>query len=54
MADGSVKNVRDEDQDGLLNNGFPASASNGFGSDKIELPDDEFANRWSLREAEAP
>jgi prepilin-type N-terminal cleavage/methylation domain-containing protein/prepilin-type processing-associated H-X9-DG protein len=54
MADGSVRSIQDEDKDGLLNNGFPAGPASGFGSDQIELPDDQFANRWSLREAEEP
>jgi len=51
FADGSVRSVRDQNGDGLLNNGFPSGAS-GFESDLVELPGSEFANRWSLSEPE--
>jgi prepilin-type processing-associated H-X9-DG protein len=49
FADGSVRSYLDNNQDGLLNNGFQASTGNGFTSDKIELPDEEFINRWTLK-----
>ena len=48
FADGSVRSVTDENKDGFLNNGFPASAESGFADDKIEIPGEEIINRWSL------
>jgi prepilin-type N-terminal cleavage/methylation domain-containing protein/prepilin-type processing-associated H-X9-DG protein len=52
FADGSVKGLRDEDRDGYLNNGFTPDGSNGFGTNRVELPRDAIASRWSLRESE--
>jgi prepilin-type processing-associated H-X9-DG protein len=52
MADGSVKSVRDLDRDGLLNSGFSPNGTNGFDTDKLELPGNEFGIRWSLRQPE--
>ncbi len=49
FADGSVRAIADLNQDGQLNNGFPASASNGFADDAIELSSEEAISRWSLR-----
>ncbi len=52
FADGSVRGVRDRDADGLLNSGFTPTATNGFGTNTLELPGNEFAIRWSLRQEE--
>jgi hypothetical protein len=52
FADASVKSIRDRDGDGLLNSGFTPNATNGFGSSTVELPGNEFAIRWSLKEAQ--
>ena len=49
FADGSVRNFVDEDMDTLLNNGFAVNVG-GFKSDTIELPREEVANGWSLKE----
>jgi hypothetical protein len=49
FADGSVRGFVDQNDDGLLNNGFEPSVSNGFGDDEIELPPEEVAGHWSLR-----
>lgn len=49
FGDGSVRSYIDQEEDGLLNNGFPSGVG-GFASEKIELPEDEFMSGWSLRE----
>lgn len=49
FGDGSVRSCIDQEEDGLLNNGFPSGVG-GFTSEKIELPEDEFMSGWSLRE----
>jgi hypothetical protein len=45
MADGSVKEFKDEDNDGFLNPGFPVQAGHGTGcgysSGTVELPPGE-------------
>jgi prepilin-type processing-associated H-X9-DG protein len=46
FADGSVRSFNDVNEDGLLNNGFPASG--GFVSDEIESPPDDLASAFSL------
>lgn len=48
FADGSVRAVGDSNGDGFLNNGFPASAENGFADDNLELLTEEITSRWSL------
>lgn len=48
FADGSVRGFKDENKDGLLNNGFPATSLSGFGSGDIELPQKDIENRYSL------
>jgi len=48
FADGSVRTFFDENDDKLLNNGFPANATTGYDSDEIELPPEEVLSRWSL------
>jgi prepilin-type processing-associated H-X9-DG protein len=49
MADGSVRSFIDTDNDGFLNNGFPASATAGFKSDELELLPKEIMNTYSLK-----
>lgn len=49
MADGSVKSFTDRNDDGQFNNGFPATASNGFGSEEVELVESEFFSKAALR-----
>ncbi len=50
FADGGVRIIRDQNRDELLNNGFPASGTNGFADATPELADGAFANHWSLRQ----
>lgn len=49
FADGSVRSVIDDNEDGLLNNGFQPTQQNGFSDSDIELPEEEVFSRWSLR-----
>jgi len=49
MADGSVQGLLDANADGLLNNGFPASAGGGFASDEVEVKKDVLFSKASLR-----
>jgi prepilin-type N-terminal cleavage/methylation domain-containing protein/prepilin-type processing-associated H-X9-DG protein len=46
FADGSVRGFSDLNDDGYLNNGFPATG--GFGSDVIELPIDEVVSTYNF------
>lgn len=48
FLDGTVKPYLDENGDGLLNNGFPASTVSGFADDVVELPPAEVHSRWSM------
>jgi len=50
FGDGSVRAFVDANRDGLLNNGFPASADSGFASDTVEVSQEELFSKWSLRE----
>lgn len=49
MADGSVQLFVDTNQDGQLNNGFPASSQTGFADDQIELEPNVMLSKGSLR-----
>jgi prepilin-type processing-associated H-X9-DG protein len=51
FADGSVRPVIDENEDGLLNNGFdPATVpSSGFRGDSVELPLEDVVSLYSLQ-----
>jgi len=51
FADGSVNNYVDENEDGLLNNGFASTATNGFLDGEVELPDYEVFSSWRLHSA---
>jgi prepilin-type N-terminal cleavage/methylation domain-containing protein/prepilin-type processing-associated H-X9-DG protein len=54
MADGSVRNVEDKNDDGFLNNGFQPSPTNGFSEGEIELPPTEFTSVYSLLDSSIP
>jgi prepilin-type processing-associated H-X9-DG protein len=49
FADASVRSFTDVNGDGLLNNGFPATTSNGFSDSRIELPPTEVFGGWSIK-----
>ena len=48
FADGGVRDVSDNNGDGLLNNGFPAAAASGFTSDEVEVTAKECMSLYSL------
>ncbi len=48
FSDGSVRSLLDENEDGQLNNGFPASAATGFESSVIEIASESVYSGWSL------
>lgn len=50
FADGSVRSFDDENDDGLLNNGFSPTATNGFKGTEIELPPSSVNSLSSLRD----
>ncbi len=54
FGDGSVRQVKDLNQDFLINNGFTASGSNGFADSQIEWPPEEVFSGWSLRDIVSP
>lgn len=47
FADGSVRAVKDENDDGLLNNGFDTAAG-GFADDRLDLPPTDVMSLYSL------
>jgi prepilin-type N-terminal cleavage/methylation domain-containing protein/prepilin-type processing-associated H-X9-DG protein len=49
FADGSVGALLDDNEDGLLNNGFSATPTTGFASDEVEVSEEALFSRWSLR-----
>jgi len=49
FADGSVRGLIDENRDGLLNNGFPASPQTGFADDEVEMTPRQLFSLYSLR-----
>jgi len=48
FADGSVRSYRDQNGDGLLNNGFPPTADSGFTDTRIDLPPTEVFSGWKI------
>jgi prepilin-type processing-associated H-X9-DG protein len=48
FADGSVRSYRDNNGDGLLNNGFPPTTANGFADTRIDLPPAEVFGGWKI------
>ncbi len=49
MADGSVQVMQDANHDGLLNNGFAATPTNGFADSEIELTEEQIVSAWTLQ-----
>ena len=47
FADGSVRPIKDENDDGFLNNGFDAVAG-GFADDRLDLPPTDVMSLYSL------
>lgn len=50
FADGSIRTLLDKNEDGLINNGFSATPTNGFISDEVEATEEELFSRWSLHD----
>ena len=50
FADGGVRTFVDNVEDQQLNNGFPASANNGFSNGEVELDEEAITSIWSLRD----
>jgi prepilin-type N-terminal cleavage/methylation domain-containing protein/prepilin-type processing-associated H-X9-DG protein len=48
FADGGVRELTDNNGDGLLNNGFPAGVPSGFASGELEAPAQECMSLYSL------
>ncbi|MHB0956813.1 MAG: DUF1559 family PulG-like putative transporter [Pirellulaceae bacterium] len=48
FADGGVRDVSDSNEDGFLNNGFPATGGSGFADDVLEVPAEQFMSLYSL------
>jgi prepilin-type processing-associated H-X9-DG protein len=53
FADGSVRTFRDANDDGFLNNGFPADPATGFTDATIELEKKDVASTYSLADRQA-
>lgn len=51
FADGSVKTFEDQNEDGVLNNGFTSTTSNGFADDTVEISPNDVFSLWSLKES---
>ena len=49
FADGSVRAVVDENDDGYLNNGFTAASEAGFADDQVEIPPEDVMSLYSLQ-----
>ena len=49
MADGSVQTLKDENGDGLINNGFPQTSGGGFADDEVEYESNELFSKAALR-----
>jgi len=50
FVDGSVRSFVDDNDDGVLNNGFTPTSTNGFKSSEIELPPQSVNSSSSLRD----
>jgi prepilin-type N-terminal cleavage/methylation domain-containing protein/prepilin-type processing-associated H-X9-DG protein len=48
FLDGSVRTLSDTNRDGLLNNGFSASAANGFQDSTVEVGSDQIRSLWNV------
>lgn len=53
FADGSVRAVEDVNRDGYLNNGFTATAGNGFQDDTVEVTLEAMESLYSLTDSAA-
>ncbi len=54
FADGGVRSLTDSNEDGLLNNGFPALAASGFADDVREVQAKDCTSLYSLNAVELP
>ena len=54
FADGGVRALKDGNDDGLLNNGFPALAGSGFADDALEVLAKDCMSFYSLKTIELP
>ncbi len=54
FADGGVRSVDDDNHDGYLNNGFPATVTSGFADDQVEISLKNVASLYSLNAVELP
>lgn len=53
FADGGVRSIKDTNGDGFLNNGFTATASNGFSDSELEVPLSDLESLYSLSDSAA-
>jgi prepilin-type processing-associated H-X9-DG protein len=51
FADGSVRNFKDDNKDGLLNNGFAPTAASLFVDENIELPEEDVFSKWDFKDS---
>lgn len=49
FADGSVRTYVDKNEDGYLNNGFPADPGTGYTTADVEISPEVVYSKWSLR-----
>jgi prepilin-type N-terminal cleavage/methylation domain-containing protein/prepilin-type processing-associated H-X9-DG protein len=49
FADGSVRPIVDENDDGYLNNGFSATSGGGFADNEVEMPLNDIMSLYSVR-----
>jgi prepilin-type N-terminal cleavage/methylation domain-containing protein/prepilin-type processing-associated H-X9-DG protein len=49
FADGSVRGVVDENDDGYLNNGFSMASGGGFTDDRVEMAPEDYMSLFSLQ-----
>lgn len=54
FADGGVRSLTDSNEDGLLNNGFPARPQSGFADDEQEVAFKDCFSLYSLEAVELP
>jgi prepilin-type N-terminal cleavage/methylation domain-containing protein len=54
FIDGTVQSFNDSNNDGALNNGYPASAETGYADDIVELPPALIYSGWSIDSVRIP
>ena len=54
FVDGNVQSFVDTNNDGFLNNGFPASTATGYADDTVELPPAMIYSGWSIDSIRIP